>query len=243
MTARSLGEVLGGLEPAKRQRSFQPVRRNSYYANDPRAAAVWQPIGRNKSEARAIVAMRMQAAEAYDRQHKEKGRRNGPLGYIGIEVLRELYRMVDYGTGRLEPSINTICERTRRSKQAVVDALNRLQEHGFLVRIRRAEAVDSHRGPQVKQITNAYGFGLPKCVAEKVERKLINDPLPDCELTRRQAQNDDVEAMINCADPELYLKNVAGNDNDELFDVLSRLQSGLAIAERESTKRSESIPK
>ena len=228
MTARSLGEILGGLEPAKRQRSFQPVRRNSYYASDPRAGAVWQPIGRSKQEARAIVAMRMQAAEAYDRQYKEKGRRNGPLGYVGLEVLRELYRMVDYRTGRLDPSINTLCERTRRSKQAVVDALNRLQEHGFVVRIRRAEAIENaHRGPQVKQITNAYGFSLPKCVAEKIERKSITGPLPDCELSLRKAQKEEVEAMINSPDPEQYLKNVAGNDNDELFNVLMRLQAAL----------------
>lgn len=228
MTARSLGEILGGLEPAKGQRSFQPVRRNSYYASDPRAGAVWQPIGRDKHEARAIVAMRMQAAEAYDRQHKQKGKRNGPLGYVGLEVLRELYRMVDYRTGRLDPSINTICVRTRRSKQAVVDALNRLQEHGFLVRVRRAEAIENaHQGPQVRQITNAYGFSLPKCVAEKIERKSSYDPLPDCELSRRAAQEEEIEAMLKSADPEQYLKYVVSNDNEELFNDLLRLQASI----------------
>ncbi len=189
---------------------------------------MWQPIGGNKQEARAIVAMRMQAAEAYDREHKQKGKRNGPLGYIGLEVLRELYRMVDYQTGRLDPSINTICVRTRRSKQAVVDALNRLQEHGFLVRVRRAEAIENARqGPQVRQITNAYGFGLPKCVAEKVERKSSCDPLPDCELSRRAAQQEEVEAMLNSADPEQYLKYFVGNDNEELFNDLLRLQASI----------------
>jgi len=226
--ARSIGELLAGLEPAKGQRSFQPVRRNSYYANDPRAGAVWQPIGRNKQEARANVAMRMQAAEAYDREHKQKGKRNGPLGYIGLEVLRELYRMVDYLTGRLDPSINTICVRTRRSKQAVVDALNRLQEHGFLVRVRRAEAIENaQRGPQVKQITNAYGFSLPKCVAEKIERRSSDGPLPDCELSRRAAKDREVEAMLKGADTEQYLKYFVGNDNDELFDGLLRIQASI----------------
>lgn len=228
MTARSLGEILGGLEPAKGQRSFQPVRRNSYYASDPRVAAVWHPVGRNKVEARAIVARRMQAAEAYDREHKQKGKRNGPLGYIGLEVLRELYRMVEYGTGRLDPSINTICERTRRSKQAVVDAMNRLQEHGFLVRVRRAEAIENARqGPQVRQITNAYGLTLPKCVAEQVERKSSNSPMPDCELSRRAAQHDEVEAMLNSADPVQYLKYIVGNDNEELLNDLLRLQASI----------------
>ena len=228
MTARSLGEILGRLEPAKGQRSFQPVRRNSYYASDPRAVAVWQPIGRNKREARAIKAQRLRAAEEYDRQHKQKGKRNGPLGYTGLDVLRELYGLVDFQTGRLDPSINTICQRTRLSKQAVVDALNRLQEHGFLVRVRRAEAIENaDRGPQIRQITNAYGLNLPKCVAENLERQSSNGPLPDCELTRRIAQEEEVEAMLSSAEPEQYLNYVAGNDNDDLFNVLLRLQASI----------------
>lgn len=229
MTARSLGEILSGLEPSKRQRSFQPVRRNSYFASDPRAAAVWQPIGRNKQEARATVAKRMQAARAYDRQHKQKGKRNGPLGYTGIDVLRELYRLVDYRTGRLDPSINTICERTRLSKQAVVDAMKRLEEHGFLVRVRRAEAIENARqGPQVRQITNAYGLRLPKCVADQVERQSSDGPIPDCELGRRASQQEEVEAMLNSADSEQYLKYVVGNDNEELFNDLLRLQASIS---------------
>lgn len=228
MTARSISEILGGLEPAKGQRSFQPVRRNSYYADDPRAASVWQPIGSNNKEARAIVARRMKAAEAYDRQHKQKGKRNGPLGNVGLEVLRELYGMVDYRTGRLDPSLHTICERIRRSKQAVVDAMTRLQEHGFLVRVRRAQAIENAgHGPQVRQITNAYGFGLPKCLAEKIDRQMSSGPLPDCELNRLASQHAEVETMLCDADPEQYLRFVVGNDNDELFNDLLRLQASI----------------
>lgn len=229
MTARSLGEILGHLEPAKRQRSFQPVRRDSYYASDPRVAAVWQPIGRNKQEALAIRAKRLQAAEAYDRQHKQKGKRNGPLGYTGLAVLRELYRLVDFRTGRLEPSMNTIHERTGLSKQTVSEALKRLVEHGFLVRVRRAETIEgAGRGPQVRQITNAYGLRLPKCVAEQVERQLSNGPIPDCELSRREAQDEEVEAMLRSADPEQYLRYIVGNDNDELLQGLLRLQASVS---------------
>jgi DNA-binding Lrp family transcriptional regulator len=228
VTARSLGEVLGGLEPAKRQRSFQPVRRNSYFADDPRACAVWRPISRSKQQARAIVAMRMQAAQAYDRQHKPKGKKNGPLGYTGIDVLRELYGLVDYRTGRLDPSMETLRKRTGLSKQAVSDALKRLEDHGFLIRVRRAERIENAgKGPQVRQITNAYGLPLPKCIAERIERKASSAPLPDCELSRRAAFREEAEAMLNSPDPEQYLKNVAGNDNEELLDVLLRLQAGL----------------
>lgn len=228
VTARSLGEILGGLDQAKGQRSLQPVRRNSYYANDPRATAVWQPIGRNKQEARIIVGVRLRAAETYDRQHKQKGKKNGPLGYTGLAVLRELYRLVDYRTGRLEPSMNTIHERTGLSKETVSKALERLEGHEFLVRVRRAEPIENaHRGPQIRQITNAYGLRLPKCVAEQVDRQLSKGPIPDCELSRQAALQDEVEAMLSSADPEQYLKYVVGNDNDELLDGLLRLQESI----------------
>ena len=226
--ARSFGEIAFSIAADKATRSFQPVRRNSYYANDPRATAVWQPIGRSNQEARVIIGIRMHAAQSYDRKHKQKGQRNGPLGSIGIDVLRELYRMVDYRTGRLDPSIATICDRTRRSKQAVVDAMQRLQEHGFLVRVRRAEAIEGvHRGPQVRQITNAYGFSLPECVAEEVDRKLSGASIPDCELSRREAQEEAIEGMLSEADPEQYLEYLFANDNDELVNGLLRLEAGL----------------
>jgi hypothetical protein len=228
-TVASLGELLGGARIVNTAgRTFAPVRRNSYYADDPRALAVWRPIGRNKQEARVIIAIRMQAAQSYDREHKQKGQRNGPLGSIGIEVLRELYRMVDYRTGRLDPSIETIRKRLVRSKQAVHDAMERLQEHGFLVKVRRAEAIEGvHRGPQVRQITNANGFSLPKCVTEEVERELSNASIPDCELSRREAQEEAIEGMLSEADPEQYLEYLFANDNDRLVNGLLRLEAGL----------------
>ena len=157
--ARSIGEIAFGLPAAKCTRSFQPVRRNSYYANDRRAERIWQRLGSNNRDARRLIAARMKAAEYYDRRHKEDGKRNGALGHIGLEVLRELYRIVDFKTGRLEPAIATICERIRRSRTAVVAAMARLKEHGFLDWVRRSEPVDNPgAGPQVRQITNAYGF-------------------------------------------------------------------------------------
>jgi hypothetical protein len=139
----------------------------------------------------------MQAAQYYDRKHKEAGKWNGPLGAIGLEVLRELYRIVDFKTGRLEPAIATICRTIRRSKQAVVNALARLKEHGFLDWIRRSEPVTAEgAGPRIRQVTNAYGFGLPRCAAEWVARKLSNGPGPDCELARVETARSDFDAML-----------------------------------------------
>src|SRR3546814_16618597 len=79
-----------------------------------------------------------------------------------IELLRELYRIVDYKTGRLDPSIGYLMRQLRRSRAAIVHALARLKEHGFLEWIRRTEPTGNVGfGPQVRQITNAYRFCLP----------------------------------------------------------------------------------
>lgn len=92
MTARSFGEIAFGLVQGKATRAFQPVRRHSYYAHDRRATALWRPLAPNKQKSREQIAMRMKAAEFYDRRHKEAGKRDGPLGHVALEVLRELYR-------------------------------------------------------------------------------------------------------------------------------------------------------
>lgn len=221
MTFRSLGEIIGGLKPAKRTRSFQPVRRNSYNVSDRRSSALWRPLGANNRDARRLIAARLKAAEYYDRRHKQPGKWNGPLGAIGLEVLRELYRIVDFKTGRLEPAIATICDRIRRSKQAVVDALARLKQHGFLDWVRRSEPTECEgAGPQVRQITNAYGFGLPESAAAWVKKILGNGPAPDCELARLEADRAEVEAMLATASIAEQVDHLV--DNPQLAEILKK---------------------
>lgn len=196
MTARSIGEIVSGLDSAKRTRSFQPVRRNSYYAGE-REGRMWRRLGTNNREARRLIGARMLVAERYDRQHKGRGRMNGPLGHIGLEVLRELYRIVDFKSGRLEPAIATICGRIRRCRSAVVAAMARLRKHGFLDWVRRSEPTgNAGAGPQVRQITNAYGFGVPKIAEAWVTRILGGGPPPDCEIARREQDQAETERML-----------------------------------------------
>lgn len=219
MTARSLGEILGGLSPAKRSRSFQPCRRNSYHRGE-REAQLWHRIGANNRDARRIVAARLKAAEHYDRQGKLAGKRNGPLGHVALEVLRELYRLVDFKSGRLDPAITTLCNRVRRSRAAVVASLARLKEHGFLTWIRRTEPVENNgAGPQIRQITNAYGFALPACAMRWVNTILGHGPPPDCEFARRQADCFETDAMLKMADPTDSAVFATGGKGD-LFDAL-----------------------
>jgi hypothetical protein len=225
--ARSIGEIALGLPAAKRQRTFQPVRRNSYHADDRRTQRIWQRLGANNRDARRLIAARLKAAEYYDRRNKEDGKRNGPLGHIGLEVLRELYRIVDFKTGRLEPAIATICEKIRRSRAAVVSAMRRLKEHGFLDWVRRTEPTECEgAGPQVRQITNAYGFGLPKHAADWVKRILGNGPAPDCELARQEADRAEVEAMLEQANTDEQVDYLVGDP--QLAEIFKRMGSSLS---------------
>jgi hypothetical protein len=227
MSARSFGEIVGGLEPAKQQRTFQPVRRNSYHVTD-RRAAIWRPIAPTARDARRLISARLKAAEFYDRKHKPAGKKNGPLGHVGLEVLRELYRIVDFKTGRLEPAIATLCDLVKRSRAAVVDALARLKAHGFLTWVRRTEPVDNDgAGPQIRQITNAYAFSLPKYAAAWVRKICGNGPAPDSELARKAADAAEVETMLDQAGNYQAVDYLVGGDSS-LNEILKRVGAALS---------------
>lgn len=240
MTSRSIGEILGGLQPAKRARSFQPVRRNSYYRGE-REGRIWQRLGSNSQEARKLIAVRLQAAEHYNEQHKQPGERQGPLGDIGIRLLRELYRIVDFKTGRLEPAIDTLCQRIRRSRATLVKYLGKLREHGFLDWVRRSEPTGNQgAGPQVRQITNAYGFGLPAAAADWVNRRIGNGPPPDCEVARRDSDSREVETMLRTASlVENARFHASGTGSD---DVLARMAAKIAEISASSLSGQNPIP-
>ncbi len=157
-------------------RTFQPVRRNSRHAGE-REHMVWRPIGPGKPEAQRFIGALIKAAEQHDHETKAPGKQMGALGLTGIKVLRALCSIVCYRSGRLEPSIATLQERTRLARATVVRALARLKAHGFLNWLRRSEPVENDgAGPQVRQITNAYWFGLRDQALALVQRLLGRTP-------------------------------------------------------------------
>lgn len=170
---------------------------------------------------------RMRAAEEYDRKHKEPGKRNGPLGHIGLDVLRELMRIIDFKTGRLEPSIEYLADRLRRSKSAIHDALVRLREAGFLKWERRFEPLENPDpfGPQVRQISNAYALELPKFAADIVRRMLGKAPMPADEVTRRQEEEERTAAMLATLSSEDLARFRAGDTT--LGNALAQLGRAL----------------
>lgn len=178
----------------------------------------------------------MVAAERYELANRKPGQRNGPLGPVGLEVLRDLLRLVDFRTGRLEPAITTLMERLRRSKDAIVRALANLRAAGFLDWLRRYEPTGNDEGPQVRQISNAYRLSLPAAAERLLGRLWRPAPTPADDDQRREDCAGDVAAMIDGL--PLWEQPAQLVDDEPLAEALSRL--GRALAERESAKQAES---
>lgn len=226
MTARSLGEILQGREPAKVRRTYEPVRRNSFDAKDRRASALWGPIAPDARSARRLIAARLKAAEHYNERNKQAGDRQGPIGDVGIRLLRELYRIVDYRTGRLDPAIDTLCDRVKRARATVVKYLAKLREHGFLNWVRRTEPTDNEgAGPQVRQITNAYGLLVPAHAAVWITKVCGDAPLPDDDVVRRAEAEAERKVMENSLPPIEFVAAVV--DNPQLAEILSKMAARL----------------
>lgn len=219
MKVRSFGELVGKFAP-KAHHTGQKVHRHSRKAGTCEGQ-LWSPF--NKAERMA----RMRAAEQYDRENKQPGKRNGPIGHIGLDILREMMRIVDFKTGRLEPSIEYLADRLRRSKSAIHDALVRLREAGFLNWERRFEPLENPDpfGPQVRQISNAYALTLPKMAADMVRRLLGRAPVPADEVTRRQEEEERTATMLASLTSEELARFRAGDT--PLGDVLAKLGRAL----------------
>ncbi len=81
---------------------------------------------------------------------------------MAIELLELFANLVNFRTGRLDPSIETLMRYLRRSRDAIVRALKALRQHGFLDWLRRYIPTGNQgRGPQVQQTSNAYRLSLP----------------------------------------------------------------------------------
>lgn len=227
---KAIGAALG--QP-NTDRDRVPVRRHSHMAG--RCEGVfWRRSDRQ--EVRRIVL----AARRYDLAGRASGRRNGPLGHVALEALDLLANLMDRRTGRLEPSVAFLMERLRRSRDAVTRALAALRAHGFLDWLRRYEPTGREgRGPQVRQVSNAYRLVLPPRAARLLGLRGEAVPLPDDLLQELEARRQELEAL-KAALPldELAVLEV---DDGPLGHLLAEL--GRLVQERESGRQTESQTK
>lgn len=108
----------------------------------------WRSI--SKDDGRLII----KAAQQYEEHERKAGERIGPLG---PEILKLFVNLAIVGDGRVEPQITWIMSTVLRSKCAVVAALSRLRDLGF-IDWRRRYVLTGNEGlrRQVKHVSNAY---------------------------------------------------------------------------------------
>ncbi len=188
------------------------------------------------------------AAKRYELAGRQAGRRRGPLGHVGLEVIDLLANLVSYRSGRLEPSLVYLMAKLKRSKDAVVRALAALREHGFLDWLRRVEMIEvvEGPGPRVRQVSNAYRLSLPARAVQLLGHWLAAPPLPD-DVAQGREDRTAYLAEHKAALPlsELPLVEV---EDDRLARVLGHLGRAVEararlVQERESASRSETRTK
>ena len=223
--------ALGLVLPPPAARCPTPVRRRSYFKGRSEGR-IWQATTRK--DVQAIL----KAAEIYNEDGlREKGERSGPLGSVALDVLRLFVNLIDFRTGRLEPSITTIMDRLGRSRDTVVRALKNLRAHGFIDWLRRYVPTGNEgRGPQVQQASNAYRLSLPEKARQFLGRFGKAVPLPDDRAAEQEARAAELDAYRKSLPLDELALFEAGDS--PLGRALAAL--GKAVKKRESDNQTES---
>ncbi|WP_207100845.1 helix-turn-helix domain-containing protein [Paracoccus shandongensis] len=190
-----------------------------------------------RSTTRQEIQKILKAAQRYELHGRKPGRRNGPLGSVALEVLALFGNLVSFKTGRLDPSLDWIMDKLKRSRDAVVRALKALRDHGFLDWLRRFEPTPNDgRGPQVRQVSNAYRLFAPKHALALLGRWSGRPSLPGDDAAAR-ADRKAIEAEhVASLDLGAFASFQCGDS--PLGRALA--QMGKALDLRESVKRTES---
>jgi hypothetical protein len=181
------------------------------------------------------------AAKRYELATRQPGARNGALGFVALEVLDYLGNLVNFRTGRLDPSLDFLMGKLRRSRDAIVRALKALRDHGFLDWLRRFEPTGIEgRGPQVRQVSNAYRLSLPRRAAAMLGRFFQTAPAPDDHAQAQEIRAAELAAH-RAAASELERTRLDVDPDDPIGAALLRFAQSRALrAERESARQAES---
>ena len=167
---QTLAEILS--QPRRRPLRRATYRHKASFVRDPLAHST--PLDRN---ARASLIF---LAERLERRTKGKGRKNGALGAIGLDVLRALlFRFADKRTGLCFPSYLTLQVLTGRCRGAIAAALKRLEHAGIIRITRRLKRIwvarlspitgQPERIMGTVQDSNLYAFSGPAALAGRLD--------------------------------------------------------------------------
>jgi Helix-turn-helix domain len=118
----------------------------------------------------------MDAADALEIATKMKGKKNGALGYISLNILRLLlFTFANKTTGICCPSYRTLCTKSGYCKSSVSNALYRLECTGLLVITRRQvrrqiTRVSGITGLKETFLTTVQGSNLYKFIPPTSDR-------------------------------------------------------------------------
>lgn len=106
-------------------------------------------------------------AREFDRDGREAGQKNGPLGHVGREVLQEILENSRDGADGAVFGLSELADVLGRSRNAVTDALARLEKHGFIVK-RELPSTDDRR-----RVAYTFTAILPDKLAAIVDRPSV----------------------------------------------------------------------
>lgn len=214
------------------RRTHEPIRRQSRLKG--REGVFWRPVTRSELDKIMLAAVK------YDTAMKQPGKRTGPLGLVALQVLALLANKVNRRTGQLDPSIEFLMAKLRRSRDAIVRALKALREHGFLDWLRRYVPTGNEGpGPKVQQTSNAYRLSLPARALRLLGRFGVPSPLPDDFTHAREQRSAQID--VHLADFHPVDRAVYAVEDEGLRAVLASLGHLLfSRKERESVEQTES---
>jgi hypothetical protein len=100
-------------------------------------------------------------AEDFDRQTRRKGCHGGIIGHLGLLVLRTIVSFLNYESGRLYPSYETIARKTNVCQRTVATKIAQLRDLGILNWKRRCQSSWRDGRHVLEQTSNAYAL-LPE---------------------------------------------------------------------------------
>lgn len=168
---------IAAVQPAKafktpeHRRTYQKVRRESRWAGTER----WQSISKEHGNDMLL------ALTVYREKLRKPGQRWGAKGTISsgaVEMYRLMINMAVRGRGRLEPSVGWMAEKLNVPAKVIHAWKGQLKDHGFLIWQRRyvESGLSGRRGPQVKQISNAYALKTPAKAWEAISKLIRRRP-------------------------------------------------------------------
>jgi len=172
-------------------------------------------------------------ARQFERQTRQPGKQDGLLGRNGIPVLQALvFDFLNYLTGQLDPSIETIAHAAGVSVRSAQRGLANLKCCGVLNWIRRAGETRDEKGRFcLEQDTNAYGLLPPSQWHGFVDRDEVPPPHPST-----WGATPPLPSVIDQAQEELrhdarrtMLAVLESDPQDELAAALARLGRRLGV--------------